>query len=80
MSFFLGNWLWLGVGFELGTNVGYEIGLWNGRVTGTILGDVYTLPIGTCNKRGIGSLEGFIDMAVDGKCFCYCCCIGYVHI
>ena len=79
-GFFLGTWLWLVVGFELGKNLGYEIDLWDGRVIGTILGAVYGLKIGTFNKRVIGSLEGFIDRDVDGKCLCFCCCIGYVHM
>ena len=47
---------------------------------GTILGAVYKLPIGTCDGRVIWSLKGFIDGAVDGKCLCLCCCIGYVHM
>ena len=47
---------------------------------GTILDAVYGLPIGTCNIRVIRSLEGFIDGYLDGKCLCFCCCIGYVHM
>ena len=47
---------------------------------GTILDAVYVPPIGTHNSRVIGSLEDFIDGALDGKCLCFCCCIGYVHM
>ena len=43
----------------------------------TILGAMYGIPIGTCNSRMIGYLEGFIDGAVYGKCLCLCSCIGY---
>ena len=65
--FFLGTWIWLVVGFEPGTHVGYELCFWVGRVIGTILGSVYELPIVTCDKRVIGSLEGFIDGVVEDK-------------
>ena len=59
------------VGFELGTNVGSELGFLGGKVIGTILGAVDRLPIRIYNGRVIGSLEGFIDGAVDGKCLCF---------
>ena len=74
------NWIWLVVGFELGTNLGYELGFCDGRVLWKILGAVYGIPIGKCDGRVIVSLEGFIDGAVNGKCLCFCCCIGYVHM
>ena len=44
--FFLGTWLWLVVGVEPGTHIGYEVGLWDGRVIEKILGAVYGLPMG----------------------------------
>ena len=50
-GFFLCNWLWLVVEFELGKNVGCELGFLDGRVIGKILGAVYGIPIGTCKKR-----------------------------
>ena len=48
--FFLGTSLWLVVGFEPGTHIGYELGLWDGRVIVTILGAVYGLPMGHVTK------------------------------
>ena len=39
---------------------------------GSILGAVYGLPIEICDSRVIGSLEGFIDGAVEDKCLCFC--------
>ena len=68
------------VEFELGKNEGSELGFWDGRVLGTILGAVDGLPIGSCYGRVLGSLEGFIDGAVVGKCLCLCHCRGYVHM
>ena len=38
------------------------------------------IPIGICDGRVLGYLEGFIDRAVVGKCLFLCLCIGYVHI
>ena len=46
----------------------------------TILGAMYGIPIGTCDSRVIGSLEGFIDGAVYGKCLCLFSFKGYVHM
>ena len=79
-GFFLGAWVVLVVGSELGKNGGSELGFWYGRVLGTILSAVYVLPIGTCNGRVLGYLEGFIYGSVVGKCLCLCCCRGYVHM
>ena len=72
--------IWLVVGFQLGTYVGSELGLWGGGVIGTILGAVYVLPIRPCEGSVIGYLECIIDGDVDGKCLCFCCCIGYVNM
>ena len=58
----------------------YELGFLDGRVIETILGAVYGIPIGTCKKRMIRSLEIFIYGDVYGKCLCLCCCIEYVHM
>ena len=42
-----------------------------GEMIGTIIGAIDGLPIGTCDIRVIGYLEGFIDEAVEDKCLCF---------
>ena len=77
---FIGTWLGWVVLFELGTNGGSELGFWYGRLRGTILVALYGIPIGKFDGTLIGYLEGLIDGDVVGKCLCFCCCSGYVHI
>ena len=76
----LGNWLVWVVGFELGTNGGSGLGLWDGRVIGTILVPVDGIPMGKRDGRVIGPSEGFIVGDVVGNCLYLCYCRGYVHM
>ena len=69
---FIGDWIWWVVGFELRTNWGSELGLWDGRVLGTILGSVDGLSICTFDGSMLEYLEGFVDGAVVGKFLCLC--------
>ena len=66
-NFLLYAWLgWL-VWLKLGTNDGYKLVFWGGRVLVTINGAVNRLPLGTCDSTVLGCLEGIIYGAVVGK-------------
>ena len=74
---FLGACLGWVVGIYLGTNGWFEIGFWDSRLIGTILGAVDGFPLVTCDGTLLGSLEDLIDGDEVDKCLCLCCCRGY---
>ena len=79
-GYLMGAWFGWAVGFELEKNGGSEISFWDCNVLGTILSAVDGLPISKYDGTVLGYLESFIYGDVVGKCLCFCCCRGYVHM